>query len=237
MIATPFVFAEEHFLLDPAGCLFWPRLALLAVADLHLEKGSASARGGQLVPPWDTRVTLARLSALVARYRPLQLVAVGDSFHDDQAASRLEAEDLAVLEGIACQAQLVWVTGNHDPSPPHGVAGESVSELAAGPVVFRHQARRGATGEISGHYHPKARVVTRAGEIVRACFIADADRVILPAFGAYTGGLDVQNPAIASLFPGGAEAFLLGRTQLFRFAVPPSAPRTLAAMPAPHRFL
>jgi DNA ligase-associated metallophosphoesterase len=237
MIATPVVFAEERFLLDPAGCLFWPRLALLAVADLHLEKGSASARAGQLVPPWDTRITLARLSALVARYRPLLLVAVGDSFHDDQAASRLEAADLAVLEDIACHAQLVWVTGNHDPSPPQGVAGETVSELVAGPVVFRHQARLGAAGEVSGHYHPKARVATRAGEIVRPCFIADADRLILPAFGAYTGGLDVQNPAISSLFPDGAEAFLLGRAQLFRFAVPSAVPRTLAAMPATHRFI
>ncbi len=237
MIATPFAFAEEQFLLDPAGILFWPRLALLAVADLHLEKGSAGAQRGQLVPPWDTRITLARLSALVARYQPLLLVAVGDSFHDDQAASRLAAEDLAVLEHLAAQTQLVWVTGNHDPSPPQGIAGESVSELVAGPVVFRHQAREGAIGEVSGHYHPKARVATRAGEIVRACFIADCDRLVLPSFGAYTGGLDVSNPAISALFPDGAEAFLLGRAQLFRFAVPPVAPRTLAAMPATHRFI
>jgi DNA ligase-associated metallophosphoesterase len=237
MIATPFVFAEEHFLLDPAGCLFWPRLCLLAVSDLHLEKGSACARGGQLVPPWDTRVTLARLSALVTRYRPLLLVAVGDSFHDNQAASRLEAGDLAVLDGIAGETQLVWVTGNHDPLPPHGIAGESVSEFAVGPVVFRHQAREGAVGEISGHYHPKARVATRAGEIVRPCFIADADRLVLPSFGAYTGGLDVRNAAIAALFPNGAEAFLLGRTQLFRFDVPPGVARTLAVMPGAHRFI
>jgi DNA ligase-associated metallophosphoesterase len=237
MTAIPLVFAGETFLLDPAGCVFWPRLAMLAVADLHLEKGSACARGGQLVPPWDTRVTLARLAALVARYRPLLLVAVGDSFQDDQAASRLEADDLATLDGIARDTRLVWVTGNHDPSPPQGVAGDSVAEFLAGPIVFRHQARPGATGEISGHYHPKARVATRAGEIVRPCFVADSDRLILPSFGAYTGGLDVRNPAIAALFPNGAEAFLLGRTQLFRFAVPPALPRTLAALPATHRFI
>jgi metallophosphoesterase superfamily enzyme len=103
--------------------------------------------------------------------------------------------------------------------------------------VFRHQARRGASGEVSGHYHPKARVATRAGEIVRPCFIADASRLILPSFGAYTGGLDVRNPAIANLFPGGAEAFLLGRAQLFRFAVPAPARQAVAAQPAEHRFI
>jgi DNA ligase-associated metallophosphoesterase len=237
MTATPLAFAEEQIFLDPAGCLFWPRLALLAVADLHLEKGSASARRGQLVPPWDSQVTLQRLAALVARYRPLHLVAVGDSFHDDQAAARLAASDLAVLDAIAEATQLVWVTGNHDPSPPIGLPGMSVSAFAAGPLVFRHLAHRGATGEISGHYHPKARVATRAGEIVRPCFIADADRLILPSFGAYTGGLDIRSPAISALFPNGAEAFLLGRTQLFRFAALPPEPHMLAAAPAAHRFV
>ena len=237
MTASPLVFAGEQIFLDPAGCLFWPRLSLLAVADLHLEKGSACARRGQLVPRWDSRVALARLSALVAQYRPRQVVAVGDSFHDDQAASRLDQGDLAALDAMACLAQLVWVTGNHDPSPPAGVPGDTVDVFAAGPLVFRHQARRGATGEVSGHYHPKARVATRAGEIVRPCFIADADRLILPAFGAYTGGLDVRSSAIAALFPNGADAFLLGRDQLFRFAVPAPPRQPLATPPEAHRFI
>ena len=236
MTAIPLVFAGEQIFLDPAGCLFWPRLSVLAVADLHLEKGSACARRGQLVPPWDSRVTLARLSALVALYRPRLLVAVGDSFHDDQAASRLESGDLAALDAMAGEVRLVWVTGNHDPSPPAGLPGETMDVFAAGKLVFRHQARRDASGEVSGHYHPKARVATRAGDIVRPCFIADADRLILPSFGAYTGGLDVRNPAIAALFPGGAEAFLLGRAQLFRFAVPAAGQQPLAAPSAAHRF-
>jgi DNA ligase-associated metallophosphoesterase len=237
MTATPLVFAGEQIFLDPAGCLFWPRLSLLAVADLHLEKGSACARRGQLVPPWDSRVALARLSAVAAQYRPRLLVAVGDSFHDDQAASRLDRGDLDVLDALACVAQLVWVTGNHDPSPPVGMPGDTVDVFTAGPLVFRHQAQRGAGGEVSGHYHPKARVATRAGEIVRPCFIADADRLILPSFGAYTGGLDIRNPAIAALFPNGAEAFLLGRAQLFRFAVPAPTVHVLAGGAAAHRFV
>jgi len=229
-------FHDEVFLLDHAGALIWPRLSLMAVADLHLEKGSACARRGQLVPPLDSQVTLARLQNLVARYAPDKIVAVGDSFHDDGAASRLSAADFALLKNIAGAAQMVWVSGNHDPSPPCNLPGECVKSYSAGKIVFRHQAQSGARGEISGHYHPKARVVTRAGEIVRPCFMAGRTKIILPAFGAYTGGLDISAPAISTLFPEGGEAFLLGREKLFRFAVKPPAPAALAPSPPAHNF-
>jgi DNA ligase-associated metallophosphoesterase len=219
-------FCGEHLLLDPAGALVWPRLSLLAMADLHLEKGSACARQGALVPPWDSRVTLERVKALVERYRPQIIVSVGDAFHDDDAASRLDAQDALVLGDLARAARLVWVCGNHDPSPPLGIGGECAEVFEAGPLVFRHQAQDAASGEISGHFHPKARVATRAGEVVRPCFLAGAERIVLPSFGAYTGGLEIGSPAIASLFPDGAEAFLLGRSKLFRFAMqPPPRPR------------
>jgi DNA ligase-associated metallophosphoesterase len=236
MTASPLRFGQELLLLDPGGVLFWPRLGLLAVADLHLEKGSACAGRGQLVPPWDSRVTLARLQRLVSLYEPRCIVAVGDSFHDDRAASRLEPADFATLDGMARKTRMVWVCGNHDPSPPSGISGDCVAEFRAETLVFRHQARPGATGEISGHYHPKARIGTRAGEITRPCFFADADRLMLPSFGAYTGGLDVRSPAIAALYPQGGQAYLLGREKLFRFDVPAGASPPLAGARVMHTF-
>ena len=221
-------FRGERLLLDPAGVLVWPRLSLLAVADLHLEKGSACAGRGQLVPPWDTHNTLARLAALVARHAPRTVVAVGDSFHDAHAATRLSAVDHAVLAGIGRATRLVWVRGNHDPLPPQGVAGESCASFAADNLVFRHQAlarmEDGDPGEVSGHFHPKARVSTRAGEIVRPCFMTSAQRIMLPSFGAYTGGLEVRNPAIARHYRQGGHAYLLGRDRVFCFAIPAAGP-------------
>ncbi len=226
MTPSAITFRGEHLLLDPAGVLFWPRLSVLAVADLHLEKGSACAGRGQLVPPWDSHATLARLAALVQRHAPAILVAVGDSFHDAHAATRLSAADRLVLAGIGRDTRIVWVRGNHDPLPPADVGGESCETFVAEGLLFRHQAltqhgHPGAPGEISGHFHPKARVSTRAGEIVRPCFMTDAHRIMLPSFGAYTGGLDVRSPAIARHFSAGGQAFLLGQSRVFCFSIPP----------------
>ncbi len=230
MTATALTFRGESLLLDSAGILFWPGQALLAVADLHLEKGSACAGRGQLVPPWDSRETLGRLSRLAALYAPRVIVALGDSFHDGGGAARLAAGDRAALDRLGA-ARLVWVRGNHDPEWPAGLPGEAAADFRLGGLVFRHQAAAGAAGEISGHFHPKARVTTRAGDIVRPCFVADSTRLMLPAFGAYTGGLDVGHPAIQALYPAGATVFLLGREKLFRFTIGEVAP----AGPA-HRF-
>ena len=220
MTHAPLHFAGERLLLDCAGALFHPDTATLAVADLHLEKGSAAARRGSLVPPWDTRLTLDRLLLLLRHWQPRTLVALGDSFHDPHAASRMPATEAARLARIAETTQLVWVLGNHDPLPPAGLPGTATAEWQAGALTFRHQARAGADpGEVCGHHHPKARVPTRAGPITRACFVTDARRLMLPAFGAYTGGLDVTSPAIAALFPRGGRLFLLGRERLFSFAL------------------
>jgi DNA ligase-associated metallophosphoesterase len=218
------IFRGETLLLDSAGALVWPRLSLLAVADLHLEKGSACAGTGQLVPPWDSQATLDRLSGLVARHAPQTLVAVGDSFHDAQAATRLSAADRGVLASIGRATRIIWVRGNHDPHPPGGVPGEACALFEAAGLLFRHQALRelnaDSPGEVSGHFHPKARVATRAGEIVRPCFMTDGDRIMLPSFGAYTGGLDVRSPAIARHYRQGGHAYLLGRDRVFCFAIP-----------------
>jgi len=220
-------------MLDPAGVLYWPAAGLLAVADLHLEKSTAAARRGALVPPWDSRLTLDKLLLCLARWRPRTVIALGDSFHDRDAARRLAPAEAERLQRIAGAARLVWVLGNHDPLPPDGLPGEHGDEFLLGPLRFRHEAggagglggglggSSGGEAELCGHHHPKARIATRGGSVSRPCFVADSRRIILPAFGAYTGGLDVQSPAIARLFPRGGRAFLLGAERLFSFALRP----------------
>ena len=222
MRAAPLHLAGERLMLDPSGVLYWPAARLLAVADLHLEKGSAMARRGSLVPPWDSRVTLERLLLAVAHWRPEIVVALGDSFHDRAGSQRLAGAQAEGLRRIASQARLVWVLGNHDPAPPDGLPGEHGAEFRLGPLRFRHQAEDGlplGDAELCGHHHPKARIATRGGSISRPCFVSDQRRVMLPAFGAYAGGLDVTSPAIARLFPRGGRAFLLGAGRLFSFAL------------------
>ena len=232
MNAAPLHVAGERLMLDPGGVLFWPAAKLLVVADLHLEKGSAAAGRGALVPPWDTRITLDRLLLRIQHWRPEIVVALGDSFHDRRAALRLTLSDGERVRRLGSLARLVWVLGNHDPTPPEGLPGESAQEFALGPLRFRHQAVDGLPArqaELCGHHHPKARIATRGGAISRPCFVADSRRIILPAFGAYTGGLDVTSPPIARLFPRGGRAFLLGAERLFSFAlngVPSSPPRS-----------
>ena len=220
-MTAPLHFAGERLMLDPAGALFWPAQRLLAVADLHLEKGSAAAVRGNLLPPWDTRATLDRLAALLRRYRPATVVALGDSFHDSAGSGRLLPADHTRLTAMANFSAFIWVLGNHDPAPPDGIPGTPAAELRAGPLLFRHQATPGpAPGEICGHHHPKAHIPTRGTVVTRPCFVTDGSRLMLPALGAYTGGLDVRDPAIASLFPRGGRVFLLGRDRLFSFALP-----------------
>jgi len=220
MIAAPIHLAGERLMLDPAGALVWPEARLLAVSDLHLEKGSSYASRGMLLPPWDTRVTLDRLLLLLRRWQPRTVVALGDSFHDRTGAARLPRSELARLAEMTARARFVWVLGNHDPAPQPGLGGAWVEDYRAGPFLFRHKAVLGKTeGELSGHYHPKAAVPARGCAVSRPCFVADTRRIMLPAFGAYTGGLDVRDPAIARLFPRGGRAFLLGRERLFSFAI------------------
>jgi DNA ligase-associated metallophosphoesterase len=234
MTPAPLHFAGERLMLDPDGAVFWPAQKLLAVADLHFEKGSAAAVQGALLPPWDTRATLDRLAALLRRYKPETVVALGDSFHDARGASRLHPGDLARLQLFAGAHRFVWVLGNHDPAPPEGLAGEAVAELRLGPLRFVHQTRPGpAAGELCGHHHPKARVQARGATVVRPCFVADARRLMLPALGAYTGGLDVNDPAIGALFPRGGRVFLLGKERLFSFAYQAIRIRPPALPPAP----
>ena len=232
MTPAPVHLAGERLMLDPDGALFWPAQRALVVADLHFEKGSAAAARGALLPPWDTRATLDRLATLLRRWQPETLVALGDSFHDAGGSARLAPADRARLRAMAGAHRIVWVLGNHDPAPPEGLPGTAVAEWRAEKLCFVHQGRPGsALGEISGHFHPKSLVRTPAAAVCRPCFVFDSRRLMLPAMGAYTGGLDVRDPAIAALFPRGGRVFLLGKDRLFSFPYAPSRARALTAAP------
>lgn len=224
MTAAPIHIAGERLMLDPAGALLWPAQGLMAVSDLHLEKGTAFASRGMLLPPWDTRVTLDRLALLLRRHRPRIVVALGDSFHDRKGAARLPGTEVARIIAMTGACRFVWVLGNHDPEPALQLGGDWVDEFSLGTLIFRHQGkalvpRHDPTGEICGHHHPKATIPVRGGFQSRACFVTDGGRIMLPAFGAYTGGLDVTHPEIAQLFPRGGRVFLLGQDRLYSFAM------------------
>jgi DNA ligase-associated metallophosphoesterase len=230
MTAAPIHLAGERLMLDPSGGVHWPAQRMLIVADLHFEKGTSAALRGALLPPFDTRETLAQLTSMVRKYDPRVILALGDSFHDARGAARLQHSDQTQLAALAHGRRLIWVLGNHDPQPPEGLPGESVAEHAEGALSFRHQARPGRVmGELSGHFHPKSTVAVRGAQVCRPCFMADGYRLMLPAIGAYTGGLDVRDPAISAHFPRGGRVFLLGRSRLYSF---PAAPHR--NVPTPH---
>ncbi|MGH6726867.1 MAG: ligase-associated DNA damage response endonuclease PdeM [Pseudolabrys sp.] len=203
---------------DPDGALYWPEHGLLAVADLHLEKGSSFAARGQLLPPYDTAATLARLVRLIARYAPRCVVALGDSFHDGGGPARLSREDRDNLHAMQRGRDWLWLTGNHDPEPASDIGGAFQAALTLGPLTFRHWPS-GSPGEIAGHLHPVARVAHRGRAVGRRCFAADSTRMVMPAFGAYAGGLNVRDAAFADLF--GTLKFtahMLGEDRLYAFA-------------------
>lgn len=203
---------------DCAGALYWPDEAVLIVSDLHLEKGSSFARRGVLLPPYDTASTLARLGALIARHAPRCVIALGDSFHDGDGPNRLTAEDRATLLTLQRSRDWIWITGNHDPEPHSGIGGSFGGTLAIGALMFRHEPT-GAEGEIAGHLHPIARLSHRGRSVSRRCFAADARRLIMPAFGAYAGGLNVRDAAFADVFQTlGFTAHMLGDGRLYAFA-------------------
>ncbi|MFQ5972999.1 MAG: ligase-associated DNA damage response endonuclease PdeM [Alphaproteobacteria bacterium] len=222
MTAVRFSFAGTTLVADPTGALLWPDRGWLVVADLHLEKGSGlAARGAAMLPPYDTRTTLEALERLLWKYRPRAVVCLGDSFHDHGAPTRLARGDAARLRRLVAGQGWTWITGNHDPEVPAEVGGEVASELREAALTLRHEADAAGpapSGEVSGHFHPKAAVRTRARRFTGRCFVTDGRRLILPAFGAYTGGLDVHDPAIAALLRPRFRVLLLGRPRIFRFA-------------------
>jgi hypothetical protein len=212
------VVSSVALIADPEGALYWPEQGLLAVADLHLEKGSSFAARGTLLPPFDTAATLARLARLITHYAPRCVVALGDSFHDGGGPARLGDGDREGLRIMQRGRAWIWITGNHDPEPADGIGGTFTDSLISGPLTFRHLPS-GASGEVSGHLHPVARISHRGRAVSRRCFAADENRLVMPAFGAFTGGLNVRDATFADLF--GTLAFtahLLGDGRLYSFA-------------------
>ena len=218
--ASEIVVNGAKLLADLSGALIWADRRALLVADLHLEKGSAYAAGGRLLPPYDTAATLDRLADAIDRYDIELVYCLGDSFHDGEAGERLAAADLQTLMALTRRCAFTWIVGNHDADPGGIWGGEVVEETILGPLILRHEARpgqAGSAGEVSGHFHPKAAVKVRDKRLSRRCFVTDGRRLILPAFGAYTGGLNVLDPAVAGLYPKGFTAHLIGRRDLYAY--------------------
>ena len=212
--------ASMQLIADRSGALFWPDEGTLIVADLHLEKGSSFARFRHHVPPYDTAATLRALGAVVARYRPSRLVALGDSVHDRSAWARLADTDRKALSDlIGSVTDWVWIAGNHDPDPPHGIPGRSAEHLMVGPLVMRHEPGgflAEGQAEIAGHLHPAARVFGKGGSARRPAFAYDHHRLVLPAFGAYAGGLCLSAAPFRPLFARGRMmAAVCGRSRVF----------------------
>lgn len=222
--------AGESLVLMTCGGLWWEAAQVLVVSDLHLEKASSYAARGQMLPPYDTRATLARVAALMDSLRPATVISLGDSFHDRGARPRMAADDVSLVRALTAACDWVWVEGNHDPAPPEDLGGRMASELTLGPLTFRHIPSDGAAfGEIAGHLHPCARVVGRSGRSVRTrCFATDGQRLVMPAYGALTGGLNVLDRAFGSLFPASLLAGVMGRDGVYlagRDSLAPDGPR------------
>ena len=215
-MATPLTLAGTALAALHSGALWWPDEAMLCVADLHLGKSERIARrGGALLPPYETAETLDRLAADIARHAPRVVVCLGDSFDDGAGADALMPENSGRLATLAAGRDWIWIAGNHDPAPLSGRGPASREARARVPLTFRHIARPDAgPGEVSGHWHPKARVALRGRTISRPCFLTDGARLILPAYGAYTGGLRADHPDLAALLSKSARAILTGTPAL-----------------------
>lgn len=204
------------FIADPSGALYLAEDGVLLVADLHLEKGSAFAARGMMLPPYNSRATLAALAIVLARYRPRTVIVLGDSLHDRRAIARIAPEDLASLGAMQRGSDWIWLSGNHDPEPPPELGGTVCEMLALGGIVLRHEPHAGeASPEIAGHLHPAGKVRLSGRAVRRRCFVSDGRRCVMPAFGAYAGGLNVLEDPFRPLFGGPFTAHMLGASRVY----------------------
>ncbi|WP_328805124.1 ligase-associated DNA damage response endonuclease PdeM [Stappia albiluteola] len=206
--------------LHDSGAMWLPDEHTLVVADLHLEKASSFARRGVMLPPYDTGATLEKLAEAIDAFEPRRVIALGDSFHDRNGSDRLPAAYRAMLTTLQLGREWIWVTGNHDPIAPVGLCGETVEEVSFAGLAFRHEPRALAEGfaEVAGHLHPAGKVRRYGRSVRRPCFATNGERLVLPAFGVLTGGLNVLDPAWESVFPARRfSAFLLGEGRLYPF--------------------
>ncbi|MDB5708000.1 MAG: phosphoesterase [Sphingomonas bacterium] len=217
---VPFSFAGHALAALPQGALFWPARRALLVADLHFEKASWFARFGQMLPPYDSIATLTALAALVESTGATEIWCLGDSFHDAAGCERLSAHAQEMLRSLTATRRWTWITGNHDIGMVDRCGGEVVAEALVDGLVLRHEAEsRETRPELSGHFHPKLRVRVRGRSVSRRCFVATATKLILPAFGALTGGLDAAHPEIVRAVGHDAEALVPVEDRLLRFSL------------------
>lgn len=211
------MFGGHHLHPLSEGALWWPAREALLVADLHLEKASSFARFGMMLPPYDSLETLTALALLVARHRPKELWCLGDSFHDTAGAGRLTPPARAVFAALHARVEWVWVTGNHDRAI-EGVGGRVMDEAVVDGITLRHEADPcDPAPEISGHFHPKLRLSARGRRVSRRCFVLAPRKLMLPAFGVLTGGLDASDPAIRRAVGRPAAAMVPTAERLLRF--------------------
>ncbi len=212
--------AGTPVVIDSAGALYLPESRTLVVADLHLEKASSFARRGMFLPPYDTAATLVLLAALILKRNPKRVISLGDSFHDSDGYARLAEGDLDRLSTMQRGREWIWISGNHDPRLPDDIKGSIAAEITLDGLTFRHEPlERACEGEVAGHLHPAAKVRGKGRSIRCRAFVTDGARMILPAFGILTGGLNVLDWAFASLFTSSAfRAFLIGDDRLFPVA-------------------
>lgn len=209
--------AGEAALCDPLGALYLPGPRVLVVSDLHLEKGAAFARRGQMLPPYDTLATLKLLDLVITRHDPRVVISLGDNFHDRRGSELMPDLFRQMIGAMARGREWIWINGNHDPDGAVDLPGQSVDELFLGRLTFRHEPKAGpAAGEVAGHLHPSATVVRREKAVRRPCFATDGQRLLMPAFGVLTGGLDLSHKAFHPLFDRAALiAHLLGKERVF----------------------
>ena len=215
---VPFSFAGETFQATPDGALFWPAQNALLVADLHLEKASWFAKAGQFLPPYDSHATLTALARSVDLTSATRLYCHGDSFHDCFGCERLPTGARDLLTALTSTLDWTWIVGNHDPGFAGQCGGRLADEVELGGIILRHEAVRGEPRpEMSGHYHPKLRVHLRGRLVSRRCFVVSPTKLILPAFGSLTGGLDAHHPEIIGRVGPGAAALVPVSDRLLRF--------------------
>ncbi|MGB3722413.1 MAG: ligase-associated DNA damage response endonuclease PdeM [Pacificimonas sp.] len=220
---VPLSFAGHELIPLRDAALYWPARRALLLADLHLEKASWYAARGQMLPPYDSLKTLEDVERVVSATGARELWCLGDSFHDAKGCDRLPDDARALLESLTARVAWTWITGNHDPLAAEGVyelcGGRIVEEIEVDGLLLRHEAEPGETRpELSGHFHPKLRMRTRRGGVSRRCFVVSDRKIILPAFGALTGGLDAGAPPILkAMGAGGANALIPTRDKLLRF--------------------
>lgn len=212
--------AGREAVCDRSGALWFEDLSMLVVSDLHLEKGSSFARRGSFLPPYDTSATLARLALAIELHSPKTVISLGDSFHDGGGAARMPEPFRQSLAALQAGRDWYWITGNHDPDAPVGVEGETVVEIAIGGLTFRHEPTLvSVAGEVAGHLHPGARIVQRGRSVRRRCFAGDGRRLVMPAFGSFTGTLNVLDRAYRNLFDWSAfRAYMLGNERVYPIA-------------------